>query len=92
MRAGFDDPDRGVGCSVFGIPCPIFRLKPIAELERQKIAKQTADADTREKVPIFTDIVLFFFIKSIIGTIQREVHKCRERNGSLGSYFIGNFL
>ena len=77
---------------MFGRLCPIFRLEPIAELERQKFSKQPPDTDTCEKVPIFTDIVLFFFIKSTIGTIQREVHKRRERNGSLGSYLIGNFL
>ena len=92
MGAGLDDFERRFVCSRLRVTCPVLAFKPVSKLEREQLTKEFADADAGEKVTVFSNIVLFFFIKSTIGTIQREVHKAGEWNGSLSPYDGPDFI
>jgi len=45
----------------------------------EQLAEEIPDTDTCEKIATLSHIVLFFFIKSTIGTIQGQLHKAGKR-------------
>lgn len=54
--------------------------KPIGELEREQFTKQRPDAYAGIEIATSSEVVIFLFIISTIGTIEREFHEARERN------------
>ncbi len=56
------------------------------------MAKQIADVDARLEVTVPSQGVTFFFVKSIIGTIQRQFHEARKVDCILRYGFSSDFL
>ena len=81
VRARFDDLQSVR--SAFG--------KPLRKLKRKQFAKQRPNAYTGVKISTPANRVLFSFVESTIGTIQRQFHEAGEGNLAISRDFGPDF-
>jgi len=67
-------------------------LEPFCKLKCQQLAEQRARTHTRKKIARPSNLVLFLFIISTIGTIKGQLHKTPKRDDTFSCNFRSNFL